>query len=128
MHPSAFATLAATKATSGVYYLATQPAEAIATTLFGVPVYLSTHMPTDTIVAAEAARALVIGMRESITVTLNPFSDSAWSTGLVEVRAVMRVAVSVRDPQAAQKLTLSGAMAREPMREPGRDEKPRAGK
>ncbi len=94
-------TLRLTKDSQGRYILG-DPGSAVPPTLFGLPVVASNAMPSDMVWVGSLSQAATLHNREGIMVDLSDSDENNFQLGLVSVRAMRRLALTVEKPAAAR--------------------------
>ncbi len=88
MHPAAYAALRTEResgSTTGKYQLTADPSAAAPRTVWGVPVFLSTHLGTNVVVADMSS--VVFGIRENISLFYDPYSRAKKDQVLIRATA-----------------------------------------
>ncbi len=103
LHPSAFASLRTERAdgSTGAYQLSQNPANDAPQRVFGVPVYLSTHLGTN-VVVADMTR-VAFGLRQAVSVFYDPYSRSKFDQVLI--RATLRADLAPLHDEAVDVLS-----------------------
>jgi HK97 family phage major capsid protein len=94
-------TLRLTKDGQGRYILG-DPGSSVAPTLFGCPVVASNAMVADTVWCGSLSQAATLHNREGIVVDLSDSDENNFQLGLVSIRAMRRLALTVEKPAAAR--------------------------
>ncbi|MBK5203862.1 MAG: phage major capsid protein [Polaromonas sp.] len=89
------------KDTQGRYLLG-DPASAVAPTLFGRPVVASNAMTALNVWVGSLSQAMTLHNREGIVVDLSDSDENNFQLGLVSIRAMRRLALTVEKPAAAR--------------------------
>lgn len=104
MHPLAYAALRTEResgSTTGIYQLSADPSAAAPRTLWGVPVFLSTHLGTN-VVVADMTR-VAFGIRQHVSLFYDPYSAS--KKDQVLIRATLRADLAPLHDRAVDVLT-----------------------
>lgn len=91
---------------SGEFLVTADPTRSPATTLWGVPVTVTSQIPAGTALVANMARGAVVFTREVPTVKVDPYSQSA--NNLVRFICEERLALGVTRPAALAAVTFNG--------------------
>ena len=83
-------------------YLLGDPASAVAPTLFGRPVVASNAMTAGKVWVGSLSQAATLHAREGIALDLSDSDENNFQLGLVSVRAMRRLALTVEKPAAAR--------------------------
>lgn len=83
-------------------YLLGDPASAVAPTLFGRPVVASNAMVAGKVWVGSLSQAATLHTREGIALDLSDSDENNFQLGLVSVRAMRRLALTVEKPAAAR--------------------------
>lgn len=94
-------TMRLAKDTTGEYVLG-KPNEVIAPALFGRPVVASNAMPAGKVWTGSLAQAMTLHNREGVMVDLSDSDENNFQLGLVSIRAIRRLALTVERPAAAR--------------------------
>jgi HK97 family phage major capsid protein len=94
-------TMRLTKDTQGRYLLG-DPGSSVVPSLFGRPVVASNAMTADTVWVGSLSQAATLHNREGITVELSDSDENNFQLGLVTIRAMRRLALTVEKPAAAR--------------------------
>lgn len=94
-------TLRLTKDTQGRYLLG-DPGSAVVPSLFGRPVVASNAMTADSVWVGSLSQAATLHNREGITVEMSDSDENNFQLGLVTIRAMRRLALTVEKPAAAR--------------------------
>ena len=94
-------TMRLTKDSQGRYLLG-DPGSSVAPSLFGRPVVASNAMTTDNVWVGSLAQAATLHNREGISVDLSDSDENNFQLGLVSIRAMRRMALTVEKPAAAR--------------------------
>ena len=94
-------TLRLTKDGQGRYLLG-DPGSSVAPALFGCPVVASNAMVADTVWCGSLSQAATLHNREGIVVDLSDSDENNFQLGLVSIRAMRRLALTVEKPAAAR--------------------------
>jgi len=94
-------TMRLTKDSQGRYLLG-DPGSAVAPALWGRPVVASNAMTADTVWVGNLSQAATLHNREGITVELSDSDENNFQLGLVTIRAMRRLALTVEKPAAAR--------------------------
>lgn len=94
-------TLRLTKDSQGRYILG-DPGSSVPPTLFGLPVVASNAMPADNVWVGSLAQAATLHAREGVVLDLSDSDENNFQLGLVSVRAMRRLALTVEKPAAAR--------------------------
>jgi HK97 family phage major capsid protein len=94
-------TLRLTKDAQGRYILG-DPGSAVPPVLFGLPVVASNAMPSDNVWVGSLAQAATLHNREGVVLDLSDSDENNFQLGLVSVRAMRRLALTVEKPAAAR--------------------------
>lgn len=89
------------KDTQGRYLLG-DPASAVAPTLFGRPVVASNAMVVGSVWVGSLSQAMTLHNREGIVVDMSDSDENNFQLGLVSIRAMRRLALTVEKPAAAR--------------------------
>ena len=89
------------KDTQGRYLLG-DPASAVAPTLFGRPVVASNAMVVGSVWVGSLSQAMTLHNREGIVVDMSDSDGNNFQLGLVSIRAMRRLALTVEKPAAAR--------------------------
>lgn len=94
-------TMRLAKDTTGEYTLG-DPSMVVPPSLFGRPVVASNAMPTGYVWVGSLAQAATLHNREGIVVDMSDTDENNFQLGLVSVRAMRRLALTVEKPAAAR--------------------------
>ncbi|WP_313872887.1 phage major capsid protein [Rugamonas sp. DEMB1] len=94
-------TLRLTKDSQGRYILG-DPGSSVPPVLFGLPVVASNAMVSDNVWVGSLAQAATLHDREQIVLDLSDSDENNFQLGLVSVRAMRRLALTVEKPAAAR--------------------------
>lgn len=94
-------TLRLAKDSQGRYILG-DPGSSVPPTLFGLPVVASNAMTADNVWVGSLAQAATLHNREGIVLDLSDSDENNFQLGLVSVRAMRRLALTVEKPAAAR--------------------------
>lgn len=94
-------TLRLAKDTQGRYLLG-DPGSSVAPTLFGLPVVASNAMVVGDVWVGSLSQAATLHNREGIALDLSDSDENNFQLGLVSVRAMRRLALTVEKPAAAR--------------------------
>jgi HK97 family phage major capsid protein len=94
-------TLRLTKDAQGRYILG-DPGSAVPPVLFGLPVVASNAMLADTVWVGSLSQAATLHNREGVMLDLSDSDENNFQLGLVSVRAMRRLALTVEKPAAAR--------------------------
>lgn len=94
-------TLRLTKDGQGRYILG-DPGSSVPPVLFGLPVVASNAMASDTVWVGSLSQAATLHNREDIVLDLSDSDENNFQLGLVSVRAMRRLALTVEKPAAAR--------------------------
>lgn len=94
-------TMRLTKDANGRYILG-DPGSAAPPVLFGLPVVASNAIGVDTVWVGSLQQAATLHDRETLTVELSDSDENNFQLGLVSVRAMRRLALTVEKPAAAR--------------------------
>lgn len=94
-------TLRLTKDSQGRYILG-EPGSSVPPTLFGLPVVASNAMVAGSVWIGSLAQAATLHNREGIALDLSDSDENNFQLGLVSVRAMRRLALTVEKPAAAR--------------------------
>lgn len=83
-------------------YLLGDPASAVAPTLFGRPVVASNAMVAGSVWVGSLSQAMTLHNREGIVVDMSDSDGNNFQLGLVSIRAMRRLALTVEKPAAAR--------------------------
>jgi HK97 family phage major capsid protein len=83
-------------------YLLGDPSAAVAPSLFGRPVVASNAMPAGYVWVGSLAQAATLHNREGVVVDMSDSDENNFQLGLVSVRAMRRLALTVEKPAAAR--------------------------
>lgn len=83
-------------------YLLGDPGSSVAPTLFGCPVVASNAMTADTVWCGSLGQAATLHKREGVVVDLSDSDENNFQLGLVSIRAMRRLALTVEKPAAAR--------------------------
>lgn len=83
-------------------YILGDPGSAVAPSLFGRPVVASNAMTADSVWVGSLSQAATKHDREGITVDLSDSDENNFQLGLVSIRAMRRLALTVEKPAAAR--------------------------
>lgn len=93
-------TMRLSKDTQGRYLLG-DPGSAVVPMLFGRPAVASNAMTADTVWVGSLSQAATLHNREGITVDMSDSDENNFQLGLVSIRAMRRLALTVEKPAAA---------------------------
>lgn len=94
-------TMRLSKDSTGEYLLG-KPNEVIAPALFGRPVVASNAMTAGSVWTGSLAQAMTLHNREGVMVDLSDSDENNFQLGLVSIRAIRRLALTVERPAAAR--------------------------
>lgn len=94
-------TMRLTKDSQGRYLLG-DPGSSVVPSLFGRPVVASNAMTADSVWVGSLSQAATLHNREGITVELSDSDENNFQLGLVTIRAMRRLALTVEKPAAAR--------------------------
>lgn len=94
-------TMRLTKDAQGRYLLG-DPGSMVVPSLFGRPVVASNAMTADNVWVGSLSQAATLHNREGITVDLSDSDENNFQLGLVSIRAMRRLALTVEKPAAAR--------------------------
>ena len=94
-------TLRLSKDSQGRYLLG-DPGSSVPPTLFGLPVVASNAMTSDYVWVGSLSQAATLHNREGIIVDLSDSDENNFQLGLVSIRAMRRLALTVEKPAAAR--------------------------
>lgn len=94
-------TLRLTKDGQGRYILG-DPGSTVAPILFGLPVVASNAMTADNVWVGSLSQAATLHNREGIAIDLSDSDENNFQLGLVSIRAMRRLALTVEKPAAAR--------------------------
>lgn len=94
-------TMRLTKDSQGRYLLG-DPGSSVAPSLFGRPVVASNAMTADNVWVGSLSQAATLHNREGISVDLSDSDENNFQLGLVSIRAMRRMALTVEKPAAAR--------------------------
>lgn len=83
-------------------YLLGDPGSAVVPMLFGRPAVASNAMTSDTVWVGSLSQAATMHEREGITVDMSDSDENNFQLGLVSIRAMRRLALTVEKPTAAR--------------------------
>jgi HK97 family phage major capsid protein len=83
-------------------YLLGDPGSNVAPSLFGRPVVASNAMTADTVWVGSLSQAATLHDREGIAIDLSDSDENNFQLGLVSIRAMRRLALTVEKPAAAR--------------------------
>lgn len=83
-------------------YLLGDPGSTVPPVLFGLPVVASNSMVSGNVWVGSLAQAATLHVREGITVDLSDSDENNFQLGLVTIRAMRRLALTVEKPSAAR--------------------------
>jgi len=83
-------------------YLLGDPGSVVAPSLFGRPVVASNAMTADTVWVGSLSQAATLHNREGVMVDLSDSDENNFQLGLVTIRAMRRLALTVEKPAAAR--------------------------
>lgn len=83
-------------------YLLGDPATSVAPTLFGRPVVASNAMVAGSVWVGSLSQAMTLHNREGIVVDMSDSDENNFQLGLVSIRAMRRLALTVEKPAAAR--------------------------
>jgi HK97 family phage major capsid protein len=110
MHPTTWNYLRRTKTTTNAYVLGIMDPEAIGQlkSLWGVQIVENTAIPVGTAVAFDSRIAAKYFVRQALTLDVNRWGDTEWTTNSVSFRAEMRSVLAVTRPTAVNVVTNLG--------------------
>jgi HK97 family phage major capsid protein len=115
LHPSTWDYLKRTKTTTDAFVLAMTDPTSIGSldNLFSVPVITNTFIPEGTGVVLDTSLAAKYFVRQALTIDMNPWGDTEWTTNQISFRAEMRSVLAVLRPTAVNVVTglMSDVMA-----------------
>jgi HK97 family phage major capsid protein len=102
LHPSTWDYLKRTKTTTDAFVLAVMDPGSIGSldNLFGVKVITNTFIPEGTGVVLDTSLAAKYFVRQALTIDMNPWGDTEWTTNQISFRAEMRSVLAVLRPPA----------------------------
>lgn len=83
-------------------YIMGDPASAVAPQLFGLPVVASNAMVLGKVWVGALAQAATLHAREGVTVDMSDSDENNFQLGLVSIRAMRRMALTIEKPAAAR--------------------------
>lgn len=83
-------------------YLLGDPGSTVVPSLFGRPVVASNAMTADTVWVGSLSQAATLHNREGVTIELSDSDENNFQLGLVTIRAMRRLALTVEKPAAAR--------------------------
>ncbi|OBH84387.1 hypothetical protein A5680_09660 [Mycobacterium sp. E2989] len=101
-HPTTWDKLKRSKTTTDAFVLAPTDPTSIGAldNLFGVPVIVNTMIPEGTAVVLDTQLAARYFVRQALTLDLNPYGDTQWTTNQISFRAEQRSVLAVTRPKA----------------------------
>ena len=100
MHPTTWTYLRSQKDTMGRYLLAPDPATGQVNTIWGAKVITNTKIAAGTAIVMDRSQAVLAWTRMGLTIEINGYGDTQWSTNAVSFRAEERIAIGVQKPAA----------------------------
>lgn len=101
-HPTTWDTLKRSKTTTDAFVLAPMDPTSIGSldNLFGTRVIVNTMIPEGTAVVLDTQLAARYYVRQALTLDMNPWGDTQWTTNSISFRAEMRSVLAVLRPKA----------------------------
>jgi HK97 family phage major capsid protein len=107
LHPTTWDHLKRTKTTTGAFVLAMDNPTSIGSldNVFGVKVITNTFVPLGTGITLASGLAARYFVRQALTVDMNPWGDTEWTTNTISFRAEQRSTLAVLRPGAVNVVT-----------------------
>ena len=100
MHLTKWTYLRSQKDTMGRYLLTPDPVTGQVNTIWGAKVITNTKIATGTAIVMDRSQAVLARTRMGLTIEINGYGDTQWSTNAVSSRAEERIAIGVQKPAA----------------------------
>jgi Phage capsid family len=105
LHPSTLGYLKRQKTTLGSYVLSGDPKTGLVDSIWDLKIVESTKLPMNYAIVFDSTVAILGFTRQALTVEMNMWSDTAWTTNQVLWRAEERIAVAYQKPKAINIVT-----------------------
>jgi HK97 family phage major capsid protein len=105
LHPTTWTKLRRTKDSQGRYIVNPDPAGALASSLWGIPVVQTTSIAVGTGLVAQMSLAGDARIRQGVVIDSSPYSGTDWTNNLTRFRVEGRLGLGVPRPAAICKVT-----------------------
>lgn len=100
LHPNTFGLLKRQKNTLNSYILVASPQSGLVDRIWDCRVVQSTKVPMNYAIVFDSKVAILGFTRQALTIDMNMYSDTAWTTNQIQWRAEERIAVGYQKPKA----------------------------